>query len=1044
MRSVNWVTVGLLALAACDDGVSVGEVMDAQIDAAIGDMATMDAARDAAPLDAGLDAAVDAAVDAGPDRSGETVEIDLAPYVADIPDGAGMARVFVSTEAGDLVGGPAATGVLGDWIMQNDQTRFVIEADRRVIGPCPYGGTVIDGDVRRGGPEAGQDVIGESCLLLHLSQTLKPDRYEVINDGTDGGAAILAVTGHLELLDFININGLLRGFGLPIRLGYETEVLLPLTVTEYFILRPGDSGVRVVTALRNDGREAVHTPIGHLLDSGGDVDFFNPAGPFGGFGYRGLSPQALQAEPLVMLGFVGASSSYAYVPDPDASLDFDFPRAGSYVTVSGVAVSLLGNDNVLPTLIAQPNTHPTLGGILHLEPGAQSTHARWMLVAGEDPADLIDSAWQAIGQPTGVVRGTAAAGVTVSAVDAQGRTVGQSRADADGAYRMRVPPGEVTVRGYAAGRAPVVVPGVVVVADAEIEQALDMGAESAIVVQIRRPDGTPSAGKITVLCEGDCPNAPTANDEDVGIDGPLDGAAAVIFAGMDGAARIPVAPGQYRVSVSRGITWSTWPADAVTTGGALIDLAEGGEAQIDAEIAAVVDTTGALSADFHVHGINSPDAPVANPTRVRTFLAEGVDVLVATDHDFVTDYGPEIIAEGAEAELASIVGVELTTFSYGHYNGFPLQRDAASPDGGAFDWAGGPGPNKSPAEIFDWFEAQPGTQVIQVNHPGGGYFGSVGARPLAGISLADPTDFRLPAVEPDPVTGDTGLWDEGFTAFEVFNGLGRGGFWEIGRWWFQMLGRGFTPTATAVSDTHKTIATQAGTPRSFVFTDQAIGDFDPDALAQASNAGRLVGSSGPFFNVRVVQGEASAGLGETLAGAPGQVQIEVAIQAPEWMQITGVDVFANITEGLDADEANPSSDPLPATASAAVDWDQAERVEVAPGHARRQQTVTVPLDVAADTWIVVVVHGDGGRSMFPVIHRRSARPFGFSNPVYVDVDGGGFNNPPLANMAKMSRLRKHRPRGHTHRGPERVVQPRDLPELLEWIAETHGHDAHGH
>ena len=1047
MRSVIWVTAGVLALTACEDaGVELGAA-DGQIgDARVVDMAIDSTVTDAAVdrgSDAALDAGLDMGPDAGPDRRGETVEIDLAPYVADIPDGAGPARVFVSTEASDLVGGPAATGFVGDWVIENDYARFIIEADRRVIGPCPYGGTLIDADVRRDGPEAGQDVVGESCLLLHLAQTLKPDRYAIVSDGSDGTAAILAVTGHLELLDFINLNGLLRGFGLPIMLGYETEVLLPLTVTEYYILRPGDRGVRVVTALRNDGRETVHTPYGHLLDSGGVVDFFNPSGPFGGYGYRGLSPQALQAEPLVMLGFVGALSSYAYVPEPDARLEFDFPRSGSYVTVSGVAVSVLGNDNVLPTLIAQRASHPNLAGILHMDPGTQVVNSRWMLVAGEDPADLIDTAWQAIGQPTGIVRGMAAPGVTVTAIDAMGRTVGQSRAQADGAYRMRVPPGVVTVRGFAHGRSTATVPGVVVVADVELEQNIDMGAASTVVVQIRRPDGTPSAGKITVLCEGDCPSPPTANDEDIGIDGPLDGAAAVVFAGMDGAARIPVAPGQYRVSVSRGITWSTWPADAVTTGGMLIDLAEGAEVQIDAEIASVIDTAGALSADFHVHGVNSPDAPVANPTRVRTFLAEGVDVLVATDHDFVTDYRPEILAEGAESELTSIIGVELTTFSYGHYNGFPLERDTASPDGGAFDWAGGTGLNQSPAEIFDWFEAQPGEQVIQVNHPGGGYFGSVDARPLAGISLTDPTVFRLPPVEADPVTGNTGLWDDGFTAFEVLNGLGRGGFWSTGRWWFQMLGRGFTPTATAVSDTHKTISSQAGTPRSFVFSDQTIADFDPDALARASNAGKLIGSGGPFFNVRVIQGEASAGLGETLTGMPGQVQVEVAIQTPEWMQITGVDVYANITEGLDEDESSPSSDPLPATASAMVDWAMAERVEVAPGHARRQQTVTIPLDVAADTWIVVVVHGDGGQTMFPVIHSRGARPFGFSNPIYVDVDGGGFNNPPLAGQAKMSRTRRHRP--HAHPGPMRVVQPRDLPELLEWIAETHGHhDEVGH
>jgi hypothetical protein len=941
-----------------------------------------------------------------------------------------MARVFESTEADQLVGGPAATGLVGDWVMENDQARFIIEADRRAIGPCPYGGTLIDADVRR---PAGQDVVGESCLFLQLGQTLKPDRFEVISDGSDGGAAILAVTGHLELLDFINLNGLLNSFGVPLRVGFETEQLLPLTVTEYFILRPGDTGVRVVTALRNDGREAVHTPIGHMIDSGGVVDFFNPAGPFGGFGYRGLGPDALSAEPLVMLGFVGDDASYAYVPDPDESLSFDLPRAGSYVSVAGVAVSLLNNDNVLPTLISPAGSHANLGGILHLDPGAQTVRARWMLVGGSNPSGMLTEAWRVLGQPTGTIRGTVPDGVIVSAVDAEGRTVGQARSG-EGGYRLDVPPGAVKLRAYAPDRLPVELDGVQVTAGESVTRDIEMGPASALVVQVNRPDGSPTPAKITVLCEGECVNAPTANDEDVTIDGPLGGSAAVVFLGMDGAGRIPLSPGQYRVSVSRGITWSTWPADAVDTGGMLVDVAPGAEVAIDAEIAGVVDTAGALSADFHVHAINSPDAPVSQADRVRTFLAEGVDVLVATDHDFITDYAPDIEAAGAQSELASIVGVELTTFSYGHYNGFPVARDATKSDGGAYDWAGGQAGNQTPAQIFDWFESNPGEQVIQVNHPGGGYFGSVGARPLAGISTTDPTLFRLPAVEPDPVTGDTGLWDDGFTAFEVFNGLGRGGFWSVAKWWFQMLGRGFTPTATAVSDTHKTISTQAGTPRSFVFSDQSIADFDPSALAQASNAGKLIGSGGPFFTVQVRQGEATAGLGETLAGAPGQVQVQVAIQTPEWMDISGVSVFANITEGLDLDADRPNSDALPPTVSTPVDWANAERIEVAPGHARRQMMMELSLDVDADAWIVVVVHGDDGRSMFPVIHSRGARPFAFSNPVYVDVDGNGFDHPPLAMQTK----------GLRHpirlRPPPRPIEIRDVPDLLEWLAHEHGHE----
>ena len=67
-----------------------------------------------------------------------------------------------------------------------------------------------------------------------------------------------------------------------------------------------------------------------------------------------------------------------------------------------------------------------------------------------------------------------------------------------------------------------------------------------------------------------------------------------------------------------------------------------------------------VSADFHVHSAKSFDSSVPITDRLSAFLAEGVEVLVSTDHDYITDYAPVIASLAAGDEIRSIIGNELT------------------------------------------------------------------------------------------------------------------------------------------------------------------------------------------------------------------------------------------------------------------------------------------------------------------------------------------------------------------------------------------------
>jgi len=1066
------ITVFALTLGACVDGVDgPGEAspIDANLDArrtVDGPPALPPDTEAAPPADTGFVTPDARAPDAhGPDAAppgptGERVDVDLSPYLTPRPEASGRAAVRVAAGPADLATGAAAQGRPGDWVLENERVRFVIERAARLIGPCPWGGNIIDAAVRGSDGAAGEDVVGEGCLFLNVAQTFAPDTFEVLADGAEG-AAVLAVTGHVELLDFIHLQGMIEGFlpGAALRISWPTETPPALTLTQYFILRPGDQGVRVVTAFRNDGPVAVHAPVGFFIDSGGSVEFFSPTGSRRGFGYRDLSPETISGEPLTLLAFRGERASHAYLPEPDATLPpiEALPRAGFNITIAGVAVSILGRETLIPSLLPPPATIPTMPGLLHLEPGAQDVRVHTQYVGGGALSDMLDAAWIDAGLTTGTIRGlirrgdgAAVEGARVSAVDAFGRTVNQALSGPDGAYTMRVPAGaEYVVRAYAPGRLGSAAAGRIGADEtATADVALPMGGR--LRMSLRRPDGRPTPGKVTVLCQGPCRDQPIANDRDVTFDGPVDGSAATVFVGTAGEADIPLAAGDYRVIVSRGPEWSVWPPGAVVDpeGGRAVTVTDGGEVALMAEIAQVVDDSGTLSGDFHVHAVPSPDSPVSLEDRVRTFIAEGVDVIVSTDHDVITDYAPVIAAQDAGAELASLIGLELTTFDYGHYNGFPLVRDD-SPNGGAFDWAGGAGPGRTPREIFDYYEAFPGPQVIQVNHPESGYFRALRLDPLRGTSHADPAAFRMPPTTPDPVTGDTGLFDERFTAIELLNGYSQSKFNGILRWWLAMIGRGFSPTATAVSDTHKRLSSQAGGPRSHVFLDAArasVATFDAAHFADRVNDGALVGSTGPFLRISArtrAPNSPTAGLGEVLT-APGgvPVMLSVTVDLPEWMRVDTLELYANVTEDLDHGPGAVSEEPLPPTATWPLSLGEADLRDAAVGTERHRHFVrTVEVEyqppVDSDAYLVVVVRhrGEGG-SMFPVQHSRSARPMAFANPIFVDTDGGGYDHPPLAAAARLPFEARRNPPARSLRAP-RPLTPAHVEHLLRETAHDH-------
>jgi hypothetical protein len=241
----------------------------------------------------------------------------------------------------------------------------------------------------------------------------------------------------------------------------------------------------------------------------------------------------------------------------------------------------------------------------------------------------------------------------------------------------------------------------------------------------------------------------------------------VIYTDYQGNATSEVKPGTYIVSVSRGLEYTIQKFDGVVINADATTKLNGGTVTLKR----VVDTTGYMSADFHIHSGRSFDASAPLKARVNAFASEGVEVMVATDHDMNTDYTPVIKSLKMKPFITSIVGTEVTTSvsrppfmanMWGHINSWPSVYDQTARRNGSVEDEG-----VSINEVYDRLRQQPlhiciggkkngmpcatdsdckgggactdvGEHVVQLNHPRAGVSGTVGIGMLANIGY-DPS-----------------------------------------------------------------------------------------------------------------------------------------------------------------------------------------------------------------------------------------------------------------------------------------------------------------
>jgi hypothetical protein len=934
----------------------------------------------------------------------------------------------------ERVAGPKALAAQGDYLLENDLVRVVLDAPEHPHFIGPTGGAILD--LAPLGVSTGD----QTNAIYHAAGVLPRDavHYESAailapqpDASAPGAYAAVIFRGHLES---------------------DPRV----TVVTRYELRPCEPGVRVRSDLYNGASDpnTLYLADAFFWGDNGLAPFI--PGPGLGFLEPNLDLEHLD-EAWRQWPFLAARSQAA--PDTAyAAIACDRPQSAGFNSSSLTAAGV-------PLDVTQPGDGFHFERFILAEPGpglapavAEALHVR-TLVHGDPPAITVRGRLVANGLPVNPRSGSAAsllfyepaAGPNVD--DPAGITPWNEVVPAtDGTFQVALPPNRsYRVQPYAFGL-PAGDAASFIAADTDLSIGdLTITASADLTVTVESSPGVPVTYAQLVLIPFDDPAAtgapvpslyglfagcaPTVGPPSGGSPpckstlvvcapmlGPPDGGSPACNRALtvNGSFDLAVPPGHYYVYATRGPFSSIDRTD--------VDLAPGMSLPVKLQVQSLPQLlpSGVVSGDFHVHGGASFDTSIPDLDRVISFLATGVDVIIATDHNVVTNYASTLATLGATNSIAVIPGVEQTPNilwyyvpgdrfpkTLGHFNFWPLVPDFLQTRNGA------PWPElREPGQLMDDMDAvfaTPASAVRQLNHPyllaklgrDQGYPAAIGYDPTTPIP-ATPTDgfsFAANALARAPGGHHRNIdWD----VEEVMTGASRADWLRYRALWFSLLNQGFKRVGTANSDSHSLSIEQVGYPRNLVWGNHDQGTFNPDSFDADVLAGHVEGTNGPVLDVTIDDGGTNIyrpDMAPIVVSKSATLKISVA--AAPWIPVTEARVFVNgsLVHTFDLSSLFPSSDPFGTHVSSGSVSLQLATLLPANGDAWLVVEAGLHQDTPADT------DGDGlpdlpdtdlpGRPALddPRFNLQAIAPgvwpTAFSNPFFLDLDGGGWTAPGL-------------------------------------------------
>jgi hypothetical protein len=349
--------------------------------------------------------------------------------------------------------------------------------------------------------------------------------------------------------------------------------------------------------------------------------------------------------------------------------------------------------------------------------------------------------------------------------------------------------------------------------------------------------------------------------------------------------------------------------------------------------------------------------------RIKSVVAEGVDVAISTDHNYLSDYPSVLKKLGLGEYIAVLIGQEVTPLDVNQiympeFNRFPLRIREGEPGNGAIDIRFFE--NNTP--IFGESRRKDPRALISLNHPRRRQYGYF-------------SYYRL-----DQETAATALkgFDTSFDLLEVMNGSffshDKSNNSQVIADWLHLLKRGYYFPIIGSSDSHGIDREEPGYARTYIFYDGAKGTgLDIETLLKALKKGRSFVSNGPVVRFTVNRQYLP---GDLFAVRDGTLDIGIKVQSAPWVSVDEVRVIIN-----------------------------GERKIILPVKAPREQILKfqdrISLNIQCDSFIAVEVLGN--ETLFPVVQSSTKYdgyecgpfPYALTNPIFVDVDGNGKFDSPL-------------------------------------------------
>ncbi|MDV6030047.1 MAG: hypothetical protein F9B45_08050 [Phycisphaera sp. RhM] len=517
-----------------------------------------------------------------------------------------------------------------------------------------------------------------------------------------------------------------------------------------------------------------------------------------------------------------------------------------------------------------------------------------------------------------------------------------------GIAHARLVPGQYVASYKALGQPAFV--RVVTTSDEPQTIRLGTSAPSGCSATVTDGDGNPIPAKATI-------DAANGDDPDFGPDSTRTFVKNCVYA-VHGQLHCPLDPGTYEIHFSRGPEYNSVTRQ--------IQVGEETMIELSVQLDRVVDTRGWVSTELHSHSSPSGDNTSDQYGRVENLLCEHLEFAPCTEHNRISSYTPHLQQMQLSHLMATCTGMELTgnPLPANHQNAFPLHHHPHTQNGG------GPRVDPNPVVQIERLAMWDGgsDKLVQMNHPNlHQIYGDldVDGTPDKGfrgmLKWMDVIEVHpLETIFQDIASKPPNVREMRIPLFQ----------------WMQLLNQGYRIPGVVNTDAHYNHHGSGWLRNWFASSTDDPAAISTDEMIRQAEAGHIVMSTGPFLSVVGTSktGEAQAIPGDDLSTDDGQVNVQVTVQCPNWLDVNRVALFINGRRSETHDYTRKNSPELFADSDSVVKFDS---------------TITVQLD--ADAHLIVATIGEG-MTMEKVMGEQYGKrpPIAVSNPIFVDVDGNGF------------------------------------------------------